>query len=229
MIETRLDVGRTVAVQVRRHPRYRRIRLSVRPDGQVRLSAPQRTSQKLLLEFVRKHEDWLRRHVPQSEAAVPESLDLLTLSESWQLEFGAAAKNLRAAGETLLVPQPAGPEAYAVLRRWLSGRAKSELGTLLQEISNRTGLGYTTMSIRGQKSRWGSYSAAGSVSLNFKLLFLPEDLTRYVLLHELCHGVHMNHSPAYWAEVARHEPRLAELRARMRSANRYLPAWLEQA
>ncbi len=225
----RLDASRTVQVQVRRHPGYRRIRLSVRPDGQVRLTAPKRTSLRLLQEFVSRHEEWLRRHVKERQVAVPDSLELLTLGESWQLEFAAEVTRLTVTGNTLRLPQPAGPDAWAALRRWLLRRARSELGRLLQEISEETGLTYTAMTVRGQRSRWGSYSSTGSVSLNFKLLFLPEELTRYVLLHELCHGVHMNHSAAYWAEVARHEPQLASLRARMRTANSYLPGWLEQA
>lgn len=224
----RLDADRTVDVQVRRHPGYRRIRLSVQPDGQVRLSAPKRTSHRLLTEFVHRHQAWLSSNVRQSAVAVPETLELLTLGEHWRLEFAADVTRLTADAGSLLLPQDAGPQAYAALRRWLGNRARRELGRLLQEISNRTGLTYSSMSVRGQRSRWGSYSAAGSVSLNFKLLFLPEELTRYVLLHELCHGVQLNHSPAYWAEVARHEPRLAELRAAMRSASNYVPAWLER-
>ena len=82
------------------------------------------------------------------------------------------------------------------------------------------------MSIRGQRSRWGSCSATGDISLNYQLLFLPPHLLRHVLVHELCHTVELNHSPRFWRTVARFEPDLAALREEMRRSWSHVPGWL---
>ncbi len=227
-MEAELPDGRSVAITVRRHPRYRNLRLSVRA-GRVQLSAPARASRSTLAGFVRQQLPWLQKHLP-AQATTPErypaTLELKALAETWRVGYAAGGSRITTRDSTLLLPAAEGPEALLQLRRWLAGRARIELGRELGLISQRTGLPYGKLSIRGQTGRWGSYSARGDVSLNWKLLFLPPELAHYVLLHELCHARHLNHSPAYWATVASFEPRLNELRILMRSAESHLPAWV---
>jgi len=80
-------------------------------------------------------------------------------------------------------------------------KAKSVLPAQLAQLAALHGFKYSTVKIRKSKTRWGSCSTKGTISLSFYLLLLPEHLIEYVLLHELCHTVHMNHSPAFWALV----------------------------
>ena len=84
-----------------------------------------------------------------------------------------------------------------VLRR----KAQSVLPAQLAQLAALHGFKYSAVKIRKSKSRWGSCSTKGTISLSFYLLLLPEHLIEYVLLHELCHTVQMNHSPAFWALV----------------------------
>jgi hypothetical protein len=114
----------------------------------------------------------------------------------------------------------------AALRRWLMRRAQRTLPEWLEEVSQEAGLPFASVSIRGQRSRWGSCSADGDISLNYQLLFLPRHLARHVLIHELCHTVELNHSPRFWRTVARHEPDVARLRAEMRRSWSHVPDWL---
>lgn len=81
-----------------------------------------------------------------------------------------------------------------VLRR----KAQSILPDQLAELAELHGFKYVDVKIRKSRSRWGSCSSKGRINLSFYLLLLPEHLIEYVLLHELCHTVHMNHSPAFW-------------------------------
>ena len=93
------------------------------------------------------------------------------------------------------------------LERFVLREAGKFLPGKLHQLSLFTGLHYEKCSIRLQSTRWGSCSSRGTVSLNAMLLFVPEECVKYVLVHELCHTKHMDHSPEFWQEVARYVPR----------------------
>ena len=77
--------------------------------------------------------------------------------------------------------------------------AQLQLSVQLAELAELHGFKYTGVKIRKSKTRWGSCSSKGIINLSFYLMLLPEHLKEYVLLHELCHTIQMNHSPAFWA------------------------------
>ncbi len=81
-------------------------------------------------------------------------------------------------------------------------RARALLMPLIAEEAERIGVTYGRVSIKDTKRSWGSCSAKGNLNFHYKLQFLPLHLTRYVVIHELCHRKHLNHSEAFWAEVA---------------------------
>lgn len=84
--------------------------------------------------------------------------------------------------------------------------AKACLPGLVAEWAARVGVSYGRVTIRAQKSRWGSCSARGNLNFNCLLMVCPPEVRDYVVIHELCHRKHMNHSPAFWTEVARFCP-----------------------
>lgn len=220
-----LPSGRTLQVTLRRHPRYRNLRLTVERGG-ARLSAPSGTGLRTMRSFLQGHRAWLDEHLPeQSEPRLPAGLKLRALGEEWQVQQSPEARTLLANDGLLTLPQDPTRRGIQRLKRWLARRSRRELGAWLELLSRETGLRYSGLSIRGQTRRWGSYSSTGSVSLNWKLLFLPPELCRYVLLHELCHSLHMNHSPSYWTALAGFEPDLQRLRRQMRTASSYVPDW----
>ncbi|MFP5239784.1 MAG: M48 family metallopeptidase [Acidobacteriota bacterium] len=111
------------------------------------------------------------------------------------------------------------------LKTWLKRKASQALPAWLSEESARLGLPCGPASVRLQRSRWGSCSAVGGISLNARLLFLPRELAGYVLVHELAHTVHLNHSPEYWRFLEGLLPGAKALDRALRSARRYVPAW----
>jgi len=113
----------------------------------------------------------------------------------------------------------------ASLRAWLKGQAGRLLPPLLAHEAGRFGLGYSSAAVRLQRTRWGSCSVKGTISLNAKLLFLPPELARYVLVHELAHTRHHNHSAAYWDFLASLLPNTPALDRALKDAGPLVPAW----
>ena len=152
--------------------------------------------------------------------------------ERWGVEYRSGASpsvRARVSGD-LLVVQGAVEDAeacLAALRRWLHRAAGERLLDWLAEESARTGLAYTRGTVRGQRHRWGSCSSSGSISLNRCLVFLPPELARAVILHELAHLRHANHSKAFWRELAALDPHAASHRKAIAHAWDAVPPWAE--
>jgi predicted metal-dependent hydrolase len=166
---------------------------------------------------------------------LPLAIELPALGESWTVAYepsGISSVSLRvlAPGQLLLRGAVADDElCRRVLRLWLAQRAEVTLLPQLQELATTAGFRYGRGQIRGQRTRWGSCSGRGTISLNWHLLFLTPEEVRYVLLHELCHTVELNHSPRFWRLLSQHQPDSEALRQGMRRAWQELPAWLHEA
>lgn len=105
--------------------------------------------------------------------------------------------------------------------------AKSLLGPWLARCAEQSQLQYKRMVVRGQRTVWGSYSSSGTLSLNYKLLFVRPDLVEYVLLHELAHTRHLDHSAAFWRFLDELKPNAAQLDKELKAAGSLPPPWLE--
>ncbi len=112
------------------------------------------------------------------------------------------------------------------LRRWLTAVARREFGPRLQSLSLALELPYRRMQVRAQRTCWGSHSSTGTISINLCLLFVPASVVRYLFVHELCHGRHMNHSASFWRLVRRHEPAYRRLDRELGDAWRNVPGWV---
>lgn len=179
----------------------------------------------------------LRPHaLPETYETVPTLLELRAIGEQWLVELhltraqSVTARSAVRAGVRCV--RLSGPvhhrrKARIAITAWLQRRAVATLIPLLRELAEETGMQPSTIRVRGAATRWGSCSHTNSISLNRKLLFLPRELVRMVLLHELCHTVEHNHSPRFWALLERHEPLWKPLRRELRNAWRYVPAWAD--
>ena len=106
-------------------------------------------------------------------------------------------------GEEFIFPEEADAGAY---ERWLKARAKEYLPVRLRYRAYEMGITYRDLRISGAKSKWGSCSETGMITLSWRLMMCPPESIEYVLIHELCHRLHMDHSKAFWAEVERYMP-----------------------
>ncbi len=146
------------------------------------------------------------------------------------------------AGRVLLVETPgllrlygatAAESCALVLQHWCRKQAEAFLPTCVANLAQRGGFALERTRVRDQRSRWGSCTRqpasdgtpAARISLNWRALLLPTPLLEHLCWHELCHLRHMNHSPAYRAELARYSPRWPEQEKALNLAWRSLPRW----
>lgn len=229
---------------VRESARATRVCLKVSLAGQLEVVVPRGFDPRRVPELVDRKRAWidkaLRRvdeqrplFAPNISKAPPDEITLQAIGETWNVEYHALADASRVTlqqQDTRLLVRGAVDDAAlcrAVLKMWLSRQAQAHLVSWLDEVSAQTGLSYRQARVRGQKTRWGSCSRSKTINLNYKLLFLAAPLVRCVLVHELCHTVHFNHSSSFWALMAEKEPGYEALDAELRAARRHVPGWAD--
>jgi len=229
--------GGDSGILIRSSARAKRLTLKVVPPYQLELVVPRGTRPKVVAEFLRSNCDWIRRttdelvaRYPPGLRLLPTSVELRAIDARWSVDIAVndkAQPRLRDHDDilSLRIQTASGPEGFELLRQWLLRRGRKHLRPWLAAEAQRLGVAPKHIQIRTQRTRWGSCSQRGSISLNAALLLLPATLVRYLLVHELCHLRHLNHSRRYWRLVAQHEPDYLELDRRLAAAWTEIPVW----
>ena len=230
------DVSRA-ALSVRESRRARYLTLRMLPPHTLELVVPRGTRAVEVDAFVREHRQWiedarreLAERLPARSEGLPTTVDLRAIGKTWRVEYRhAPAERARCrAGESVLLvstPHSNRRGADEALRSWLLDEADYHLAPWLLRESQTVGRRPTHVQVRLQRTRWGSCSNSGTVSLNAALLFLEPEVVRYLLVHELCHLIALNHSRKFWAAVARFEPAYEALDRRLTEAWHEIPLW----
>ena len=208
-----------------RNPRARRYMLRLRPDGTARVTIPRGGSPAVARQFVERHAAWLERELqrlqaqPRKPAAWQIGTEILLRGDAIRIEAGfngedkdiededendatREAETVRFGGESVRVPDPAA-DLRPAIEGHLCQLATRELPPRVLELAARHGLAVHRIIVRSQKSRWGSCSRRGTISLNWRLIQTPAFVSDYICLHELVHLKQMNHSPRFWREMER--------------------------
>ncbi len=211
-------------LETRISARARRLRIEVRSAEEVRLILPRRCSTAQAEAFLNQHRDWIdrqRRRLlqrPTAPTAVTGPWDgrtPLPLHGHWLPIIDAEHAYKRPAfwakdGHWHCRHHPDAPlDAAArtrLARRALMSEAATSAALALRDASLETGLQAQRLRISDTRAQWGSCSAAGVIQLCWRLVCAPPEVMRYVVIHELCHLKHRNHSPQFWALVARYCP-----------------------
>lgn len=222
-------------VQWRRSKRARRLKLALCPWRGIELVLPRNASEAQGQAFLDSRRDWmeatwakLQARMPEAfEDRAPEELSLPSLGRSWPLVYETRRSQLREKADSLYLPGPPSSEqARRFLKPWLMTRARRLLPEWTQSVAGRTGLTFSRVQVRDQRTRWGSCSSRGTISLNFRILFHPPRVVDYLILHELCHTRHMNHGPGFRRLLASHEPEWRHLDAQLSRRTGGVPGWL---
>lgn len=225
--------------QLRISRRARRMRIDVSARHGVVVVVPEGTTDDAVRQFVAAKQGWVLRArervaasastLDRPDEPVPRALELRALGVCYRVEMAPAERpRITRRGDRVRVAGAADDaQARALLAAWLKRQAREWLPARLRALADEHGLDYRRVSIRGQRTRWGSCSGRGTISLNFKLLFLPPTLVDHVLLHELAHTRHLNHSPRFWRLLSKLDLHWRHHHAELGRAAQWLPAWVE--
>jgi len=193
-----------------RNPRARRYVLRLRPDGTARVTVPRGGSESEARRFAQRNSAWLeqqlRRSVerPNGRVMWRPGTEFYFRGKLVKIEAGTNGEShlVRFGSEQIKTPHPA-LDLRPAIEKHLWRLAAKELPSKVFDYAALHQLSVNRITVRNQKSRWGSCSRRGTISLNWRLIQTPEFVRDYIILHELMHLRQMNHSARYWQEVER--------------------------
>ncbi|SOB58447.1 conserved protein of unknown function [Pseudodesulfovibrio profundus] len=224
---------------VKPHPRAKRVLVKLVPGKGIEVVVPKRFDTRQVPAILEEKRRWLREtsrkmmergyDLSGTPPELPTNLDLKACGRDYAIGYVDRPGRVRITenGLRLMVtgPKEDRETIFDALSKFTAAKAREFVLPMLDSMSRRLDLPYSALRVRRQKTRWGSCSARGTISINAKLMFLPVELVEHLLLHELCHTRHLNHSPQYWKLVARHQPDFQRYERLLSKAGRLVPAW----
>lgn len=228
---------------VRHSPRAKNLRLKVTREDGLLVVIPKGYDEKKIPALLKQKKVWIadaltrvgetkRFLEPKPVIHLPETIRLVALGETWSVTYredeGFSGIRLRADKGNLVI-SGSNLNREAVIRKlknWLRVKVREGLFPLAENLAAKHDLKLGGLLVKSQRTRWASCSAQKNLSLNTKLLFLSPVLVRYVIIHELCHTVHMNHGNEFWRLVAVYEPSYKVLDKALREAWKTVPQWV---
>jgi predicted metal-dependent hydrolase len=218
---------------VRVSPRARRLTARVHVGGRVEIVVPIGVKAHTVRDFVERFTPWIDRKVAAMQCfaapsePVPGTVEFALTQEKFAVDWRRGSKrSLDECVGRIVVQAPDERGARALLRGWLKRAARERLAPRFLQLANELNYSVARVSVRCQRTRWGSCSTRGTVSLNCSLLFLGLEVVRYLFVHELAHTKHMNHSANFWRLVEKIEPDYRRLDRDLLAGWRTVPGWV---
>ena len=232
---------RAYTVRVSRRAKYVRLKHSAR-DGLV-VIVPQGFDESRIPRILEKKRDWIqktqerlreqRKYIAaQAMGKLPDRVTLRVIDEEWAVSYRLTeAKTVTAVERTakrLLVfgDIEDGQATKDALRRWIARKTHEHAVPWLMRLASEKGFEVSRVMVKSQRTRWASCSSRGTISLNLRLMFLPEHLVRYVFLHELAHIRETDHSRRFWAWISTLDEDFVIHDEELRTAWRLVPPWI---
>jgi len=202
-------------IKIKRLRASRSLRLRVYGDGSVVVTAPLRVAQSRIDEFIAEHQAWIDEKLANASS----KLETLTAERDvlffrgQEYQFRLAVTSTKKPGVViqnthLVVTSPSEDHKTVreILEKWYRRQAEQRFKDRVPLLADLVGRSVVKVTIRDQRTRWGSCSSRNTISLNWRLIMAPDTVSDYVIYHELAHLTHMNHSTRFWQLVADYFP-----------------------
>ncbi len=191
--------------------------------GEVTVKAPNSIDIERIEKFVSSKQAWIDKKLAEygkKASALAPILDYshaLYFGEVVPITVTDGVKKVKfECGEIRVPVKYAGAAIKSAVANFYKRTAKQALGHMLEAISIRTGLKYASFALTNAAGNWGSCDGACNIRLNWRLVMLEDALSEYVIIHELCHTLHHDHSKAFWAEVGKLYPAVAAAKKKLK-------------
>lgn len=195
--------------------RSRSIKISVKPTGEIVVTSPNYTPKFVINQFVKHHEQWIETQLQK----IKNQKKKLKEHENQILLFGKAMNiktqidptkkiGITIDGDFMHVNpiENTQKSVHKAIDRFLKGRAEQYIIETVLIFAKQMNTTYNNVSFKAQSTRWGSCSSKGNLNFNWKLIHTPKEVINYVIIHELAHRTHMNHSVEFWKLVEQFDP-----------------------
>lgn len=195
-------------------------------NGEVTVKAPKSSSVEYIESFIAQKQDWINKKLSEYDRRVGIFGDVMAYKsvivggEICPIVFSENVKRIKFESGTLFVPNKYVADesgARRAIASWYKRTAEQVLTHTLEGLSIKTGLNYKSFALTNARTKWGSCDGSCNIRLNWRLLMLDDALTEYVIIHELCHTLHHDHSAAFWAEVKKHCQNVAKLKKQLKT------------
>lgn len=205
--------GMSIPVDVRRSDKARRLSMRMDTDLVLRVTVPRRCSERRVSEFLEDQRRWVFKAYTQLHRKKRKSFSLSFghgdsipfLGEWYTLEvLPGSSGSVEVLDDVIRVWASQGNSKLvrSKLLRFYRAKAREVISESVAYYARLLGLQYANITIRDQKTRWGSCSSNGNLNFSYRLVMTPIKILEYVVVHELCHLVHMNHSKKFWGLVS---------------------------
>jgi hypothetical protein len=186
----------------------------VKADNSIVVLAPLLSPTQPIIQFVETHQSWIQKRLAQNQLRAAKRPKLMYTSGDILLYLGrpyhlqlnpqSKKKEVRLEGDTMIVHSKSTlspTEIKSMIEQWYKAQAHDIFIDRLGQYELKVGKSAKKFRLSNAKSRWGSCTRSGTISLRWTLIMAPVEVLDYVVVHELCHLVHMNHSPSFWKLV----------------------------
>ncbi len=210
-------------VRIIRKPRLRTLRLAVLDERTVTVTVPLSYSDRQVHDLLERKKRWITKHLSRHRALAEERASnvgtALLLGRRYAIAFTEEAEedvHFDEASGIVYIRGDKRSSLHVTLERWYRARAATLIPPRVKDLAVEHRLSVGSITIRGQRTRWGSCSSSGNLSFNWKLLQAPPFILEYVICHEVAHVRFMSHSQEFWRFTEQLCPRYREAKAWLR-------------
>jgi predicted metal-dependent hydrolase len=208
-----------ITFRIKYSTRARYLRLQINPSTGLEVILPPKCKMEEAERFIYKKREWILKHLKN----VSPKKEFTYLGDNIEIEqkynLFLLKHKIIYHQNTIKIESPSGSDdgTRRIYNTWLKLKAKDYLPERTNELAQQNNFSFKQVRIRNQKTRWGSCSAGGNISLNYKLMKYRKEIIDYVIIHELCHLKEMNHSKRFWKLVEEIVPDYKNIKKELRA------------